>query len=365
VQPYSGSPANFAVLTAVLSPHDRLMGLDLPSGGHLTHGFYTPKKKISASSIFFESLPYHISADTGIIDYDALSKQAALFNPKLIIAGGSAYPRDWDYARYREIADQNGALLMMDMAHISGIVAAKEGNNPFDYCDIVTTTTHKSLRGPRSGMIFFRRGAKLDAAGNQTDQEYDLESKINFAVFPSCQGGPHNNAIAGVGTALHEANTPEFKEYIIQMKKNAVAMGDELMSRGHKLVTDGTCNHLVLWDLRSTGLTGSKAEKIFDACHITANKNAVLGDRSAMSPGGIRLGSPALTSRGFKEADFVKVSVFLDECVQLALKIQAETGKMLKDFVKNLETNEEVAALRARVHEFAGAFPMPGMAPPA
>ena len=266
VQPYSGSPANFSVLTAVLKPHERLMGLDLPSGGHLTHGFYTATKKISSSSIFFESMPYSIDPATGIIDYEKLDDTAQIFQPKLIIAGGSAYPRDWDYKRYRAIADKCGALLMMDMAHISGIVAAKECNNPFDLCDIVTTTTHKSLRGPRSGLIFFRRGLKLDATGaplvdsktgKPTGVQYDLEARINFAVFPSNQGGPHNNAIGGVGVALREACTPEFKAYIVQVKANAVAMAEELIKRGYNLVTGGTDNHLVLLDLRDKNLTGT------------------------------------------------------------------------------------------------------------
>ena len=363
VQPYSGSPANFSVLTAVLKPHERLMGLDLPSGGHLTHGFYTATKKISSSSIFFESLPYSIRADTGLIDYDALEATAQVFQPKLLIAGGSAYPRDWDYARYRAIADKVGALLMMDMAHISGIVAAGECNNPFELCDIVTTTTHKSLRGPRSGLIFFRRGPRGPDAKGKPVPDWDLEAKINFAVFPSNQGGPHNNAIGGVAVALREAKSPEFKEYIQQVLKNAEALAQELVKRGYSLVTGGTENHLVLWDLRDKKLTGSKAEKIMDMVHITANKNSVYGDKSAMSPGGIRLGTPALTSRGFKEADFVKVAEFLDRCVQLALKVQDESGKMLKDFVAALATNEEVAAIREEVHAFCAQFPMPGLVP--
>merc|ERR1740130_286751 len=302
-------------------------------------------KKISASSIFFESLPYSISGETGLVDYDALSKQSMLYRPKLIICGDSAYARDWDYKRFREIADACGAMLMMDMAHISGLVAAKEHNNPFEYCDIVTTTTHKSLRGPRSGLIFFRRGPKMGADGQPTDVNYDLENRINFAVFPSCQGGPHNNTIAGV----------------------AVALGDKLKEFGYGLVSDGTDNHLVLWDLRSAGITGSKAEKIMDACHITANKNAVFGDKSAMSPGGIRLGTPALTSRGFKEADFVKVAELLHEAIQLGLKIQATSGKMLKDFAAAIEgdAKPEVEALTAKVHAFARSFPFPGLTPPA
>ena len=227
----------------------------------------------------------------------------------------------------------------------------------------VSTTTHKSLRGPRAGMIFFRKGPKLDSDGNPTEESYDLENKINFAVFPSCQGGPHNNAIAGIGAALTEAAAPEFKAYIQQVKANAHAMAEELVKRGYSLVTGGTDNHLVLLDLRDKKLTGSKAESIFDRVHITANKNAVYGDRSAMSPGGIRLGAPALTSRGFKEADFEKVAEFLDKAIVLALEIQQTSGKMLKDFKKALDGHEGVAALEAEVHEFARGFPMPGLVP--
>lgn len=199
--------------------------------------------------------------------------------------------------------------------------------------------------------------------GNPTEESYDYEDRINFAVFPSCQGGPHNNAIAGIGAALVEASCPEFKTYIQQVKANANAMAERLVELGYSLVTGGTDNHLVLLDLRDKKLTGSKAEKILDVVHITANKNAVYGDRSAMTPGGIRLGAPALTSRGFKEADFVKVADFLDRGIQLAIKVQAESGKMLKDFVKALDGNEEVKALEADVHAFAAAFPMPGLVP--
>lgn len=196
VQPYSGSPANFEVYTALVGPHGRIMGLDLPDGGHLTHGYYTEKKKVSATSIFFESMPYKVNQQTGLIDYDALAASVKLFKPRLIIAGVSCYPRSLDYKRFREIADSVGALLMADMAHVSGLVAAKVAPNPFEYCDVVTSTTHKTLRGPRAGVIFYRRGVKsVDASGKEV--LYDYEDKINQTVFPGLQGGPHNNTIAG------------------------------------------------------------------------------------------------------------------------------------------------------------------------
>jgi glycine hydroxymethyltransferase len=243
VQPYSGSTANFSAYTAILNPGDRIMGLDLPSGGHLTHGYATAKKKVSSSAIYFESLPYQVDMKTGYIDYDKLEENAKLYRPKLIICGASAYPREWEYQRLRNIADQHGAYLMADIAHISGLVAGREAANPFDYCDIVTTTTHKTLRGPRAGLIFFQRAPK-------GEKNSDLEDKINFAVFPSNQGGPHNNTIAGIAVALKQAASPEFKQYAAQVRKNAVTVAETLKSHGYKLVTDGTVNHLVLWDLR-------------------------------------------------------------------------------------------------------------------
>lgn len=325
------------------------------SGGHLTHGFYTyskadnGRKAVSATSIYFESFPYTVNPTTGYIDYDLLAMQAGIFKPSLIIAGGSAYPRDWDYARYRKIADDNGSLLMMDMAHISGLVATGEQASPFAFADIVTTTTHKSLRGPRAGMIFYRKDAR------------NFEAKINAAVFPGLQGGPHMHQIAGIATQLKEVLSPSFKDYSRQVILNCQAMADQLVRvHGYTLATGGTDNHLILWDLKPQALTGSKMQTICDFCAITLNKNAVLGDKSALTPGGVRIGTPALTTRGLNEENFRQVADFLHRAVQIALTLQATSGKLLKDFENAVEASAEAKALKRDVQKFITQFPMPG-----
>ena len=342
VQPYSGSPANMAVYLGLLRPHDRIMGLDLPSGGHLTHGFYTKNKKISATSIVFESFPYKIRED-GYIDYDALENIARDYKPQMIICGSSAYPRDFDYRRFKQIADINGSYLLCDMAHISGLVATSKMNSPFEYCDVVTSTTHKTLRGPRSGIIFSKK---------------ELSEKIDFSVFPGLQGGPHNHQIGALATQLMEVNTQEFRDYITQVMLNAKALASHLMRHGFKLVTDGTDNHLMLVDLRNKGVTGSKVEYIAECVDISLNKNSIFGDTSASNPSGIRIGTPALTTRGFTEGDFVKVGDFIIEVVELSRLIQNESGKKLVDFksVAHEKYFEEIARLKNDVNKFAETF---------
>merc|ERR1719203_2571916 len=253
-------------------------------------------------SKFFESIPYRLDESTGLIDYDECEKFALRIRPKILIAGTSAYSRLIDYPRMRQIADEVGAYLLADMAHVSGLVAAGTIPSPFEYADIVTTTTHKSLRGPRGAMIFYRKGQKgVDKNGNPI--MYDFEDRINGAVFPGLQGGPHNQSITALATALKMGQSPEFKQYQEQVMKNAQSLAETLKARSFDLVSGGTSNHLLLIDLRSKGVNGNKSELVCEAASIVLNKNTIPGDKSAMNPCGLRVGAPAMTSRGLLEAD--------------------------------------------------------------
>jgi glycine hydroxymethyltransferase len=353
------------VYTALLQPHDRILSLDLPHGGHLSHGYQTANKKISMVSRYFESMPYQLDPSTGTIDYDQMEKSAELFRPKLIVAGASAYARLIDYERIRKIADSVGAYVMSDMAHISGLVAADVIPSCFPYSDIVTTTTHKSLRGPRGAMIFYRKGQKgTDKKGEPI--MYDYEDKINFAVFPGLQGGPHNHTIGALATCLKQVATPEFVEYQKQVLKNCSRLATELTKKGYKLVSGGTDNHLVLVDLRSSrGIDGARVERILELACIATNKNTVPGDTSALNPGGIRMGTPALTSRGLNEDDFAKVAEFFDRAVSIAIRLSnTEQGKKLKGFRELCSVgptvDPELVQLRKDVSHFACTFPTIG-----
>ncbi|KAL3488467.1 serine hydroxymethyltransferase-domain-containing protein [Aspergillus germanicus] len=369
VQPLSGSPANLYAISALLNTHDRLMGLDLPHGGHLSHGYQTPTKKISFISKYFETLPYRLDESTGLIDYDALEKQALLYRPKLIIAGTSAYSRLIDYPRMREIADNAGAYLMSDMAHISGLVAAGVIPSPFSNSDVVTTTTHKSLRGPRGAMIFYRKGVRrTDKKGNP--ELYDLEGPINASVFPGHQGGPHNHTITALAVALQQAQSPEFKTYQETVLANAQALAERLGNPlnsgglGYNIVSGGTDNHLVLVDLKNRGVDGARVERVLELCGVASNKNTVPGDRSALKPGGLRLGTPAMTTRGFQPEDFRRVADIVDRAVTITQKLDKSakesaaskgvknpnTVKAFLEYVGGGEEISEIVQLRQEIY---------------
>lgn len=289
VQPHSGANANLAVYFGLLKIGDTILGMNLAHGGHLTHG-----SPVNMSGAYFNIVPYGVARETGKIDYDELEKIAIECKPKLIVAGASAYPRAIDFKKFREIADKVGAILMVDMAHIAGLVAGGQHENPCKWADIVTTTTHKTLRGPRGGMILCK-------------EEY--AKAIDKAIFPGTQGGPLEHVIAAKAVALKEAMEPSFKAYAEQVVKNAKVMAETLTSRGIDLVSGGTDNHLMLLDLTAKGLTGKEIEKLLDLAHITVNKNAVPFDtQKPFVTSGIRVGTPAVTSRGMKEAEMVTIA---------------------------------------------------------
>lgn len=364
VQTLSGSPANLQVYQAIMRPHERLMGLDLPHGGHLSHGYQTPQRKISAVSTYFETFPYRVHLDSGIIDYETLEENAMMYRPKVLVAGTSAYCRLIDYKRMREIADLCGAYLMVDMAHISGLIAAGVIPSPFEYADIVTTTTHKSLRGPRGAMIFFRKGVRKTDLKSGKETLYDLEGPINFSVFPGHQGGPHNHTITALAIALKQAMTPEFVQYQEQVIKNAKALEHEFKRLGYKLVADGTDSHMVLLDLRPQSLDGARVEAVLEQVNIACNKNAIPGDKSALSPCGIRIGAPAMSTRGMGEEDFKRIAGYIDTCIGICKDVQKSLPKeanKLKDFKAKVAGGEipEINELQKEIAGWAGTFPLP------
>lgn len=298
VQPLSGSPANVAVYNALLSPGSKIMGMSLDHGGHLTHGH-----KVSITGKIWEQIPYGVDESTEVLDYDALEELAKKEKPDLIVAGYTAYPREIDFKKFRKICDKVGAYLMVDMSHVAGLIAGEVYNSPFPYADVVTTTTHKTLRGPRSGMIFSRR------------DDRKLPLKINKSVFPGLQGGPHMNQIAGVSVALAEASTKDFKKYAKQIILNAQALADELSNLGWRVISGGTDSHLILVDvwMGGEGLSGDEASIRLEEAGIVVNKNSIPNEtRSPMDPSGIRLGTAAETTRGLKEEDFRGIARTID-----------------------------------------------------
>ena len=364
VQTLSGSPANLQVYQAIMRPHDRLMGLDLPHGGHLSHGYQTPAKKISAVSTYFETFPYRVNLETGIIDYERLEENALMYRPKVIVAGTSAYCRLIDYKRMRQIADLVGAYLVVDMAHISGLISAGVIPSPFDHADIVTTTTHKSLRGPRGAMIFYRKGVRSSNPKTGKEVLYDLEGPINFSVFPGHQGGPHNHTITALAVALKQAQTPDFIQYQQQVIKNAKALEVEFKNLGYKLVADGTDSHMVLVDLRAHSLDGARVEAVLEQVNIACNKNSIPGDKSALTPCGIRIGAPAMSTRGMGEEDFKRIARYIDVCVKICKDVQASLPKEAnkqKDFKAKVAGGEvqEIKDLKREIASWASTFPLP------
>ncbi len=339
VQPHSGAQANAAVLLAVLKPGDTFMGLNLAHGGHLSHG-----SLVNTSGILYKAVGYDLNKETGRVDYDMMESLALEHKPKLIIGGGSAYSREWDYKRMREIADKVGALLMIDMAHPAGLIAAGLLDNPVKYAHIVTSTTHKTLRGPRGGIILM--GKDFDNPWGLTTPKGEIKKMsalLNSAVFPGQQGGPLEHVIAAKAVAFGEALQPEFKEWAAQVQKNAKVLADELVKRGFEIVSGGTDNHSMLVDLRSKypDLTGKVAENALVAADITVNKNMVPFDsRSAFQTSGIRLGTPAITTRGAKEDLMVLIAELIEEVLNAP------------------EDQNVIAGVRARVNETMKDYPL-------
>ena len=334
VQPHSGAQANSAVMLAILKPGDVFMGLDLAHGGHLTHG-----SPVNYSGILYKPVAYQVGEKTGTVDYDDMEKKALEHKPKMILAGASAYSRDWDYARMRAIADKIGALLFADISHPAGLIAAKELNNPFPHCHIVTSTTHKTLRGPRGGIILVGKDFPNPWGYTTPKGEVKMMSALlDSAVFPGTQGGPLEHIIAAKAVAFFEALQPSYKEYIKQVRKNANKMAEEFIHRGYKVISNGTDNHLMLIDLRTKfpDITGKVVENTLVKAHITINKNMVPFDsRSPFQTSGIRVGTPAITTRGMKEEHMPVVVELIDRVISNVTNedVIAKTGNEVKEMM--------------------------------
>ena len=337
VQPHSGAQANAAVFLAVLNPGDTFMGLNLDHGGHLSHG-----SLVNTSGIIYKPVGYNLCQATGMVDYDEMERLAHEHKPKMIIGGGSAYSREWDYKRMREIADSVGAILMIDMAHPAGLIAAGLLDNPVKYAHIVTSTTHKTLRGPRGGIILMGKDFENPWGKKTPKGEVKMMSQLlNSAVFPGIQGGPLEHVIAAKAVAFGEALTPAFKQWAAQVKKNASVLANELIKRGFNIVSGGTDNHSMLVDLRSKypDLTGKVAERVLVAADITVNKNMVPFDsRSAFQTSGIRLGTPAITTRGAKEDMMIQIADFIERVLndpdneEVIAQVRSEVNELMKSY---------------------------------
>ena len=337
VQPHSGAQANAAVFLAVLNPGDTFMGLNLDHGGHLSHG-----SLVNTSGIIYKPVGYNLCQATGMVDYDEMERLAHVHKPKMIIGGGSAYSREWDYKRMREIADSVGAILMIDMAHPAGLIAAGLLDNPVKYAHIVTSTTHKTLRGPRGGIILMGKDFENPWGKKTPKGEVKMMSQLlNSAVFPGIQGGPLEHVIAAKAVAFGEALTPAFKQWAAQVKKNASVLANELIKRGFNIVSGGTDNHSMLVDLRSKypDLTGKVAERVLVAADITVNKNMVPFDsRSAFQTSGIRLGTPAITTRGAKEDMMIQIADFIERVLndpdneEVIAQVRSEVNELMKSY---------------------------------
>lgn len=335
VQPHSGCPANFAVYYALLDPGDTVLGLNLYHGGHMTHGL-----KLNFSGTIYKSVQYTCRPD-GYIDIEGMRKLAQEHKPKMIVTGGSAYPRIYEWAKYKEIADEVGAFLLADMSHVAGLVAGGVYPNPVGIADVVTTTTHKTLRGPR-GAIILANGNPSNPLKKAERIKENIPTLIDRAIIPGIQGGPHNHQTAAIAVALKEAMQPAFKEYASQILKNAKALAEALLSKGFELVTGGTESHLLLINMNNKNVSGKNAEKALGLAGITVNKNTIPFDpRSPFDPSGIRLGTPALTTRGMKEKEMEQVAAWIDEAIT------------------NWQDEEKLKKIRNEVKELAKNFPLP------